>query len=520
MLSYSSILSYPKATLPSVEMWNTNMNILKDPPKAIHTRRIDKVGDTQQVLLQAEDSGSRFNEYINVYARNTNPMVGVSYNNYGNSQSSSNSRTQASLPYKVKEFRPPILSQYDLLPLSRLPRDWFYASTNPEFPQIVQNLQCNETGRCIQNDHRSGSDIHVDSQKKQHSNIDTFTEKNRDWNTLKTRNKTLLEHPSITNKSFFEKNDHHTQLDKKSIKEIINHYNIDSQKKIIANDQILDPLKKLWTKKQNTAMPSLLNKSQNRHILSSSSYLSSSHKQNEKSLKNRSMPFTSNIVSNQIKIQQTPSQLELRKKMNEKALKNKSISFQGNLTKSNLMNTITPPQHISYPFQNKDTISISTQKNMKLPSSSNDYDLSKIRTKNTLIASGVTNTKLSHLGQIYHDNNLPELDSKLPHYEFTSNFSSYEKNQKPMDQKLLQRRLPISENVDTNKIFAFETFDNQNMTRDVQLQERLNIGGFENQGSGIPNPKGIQDKYISGITIDHSKSSLKQNMKNYVKDLN
>ena len=45
-ISYSGLSNYGKATLPSVDTWGTNMNILKDPPKSIQTRRIDRVGQT------------------------------------------------------------------------------------------------------------------------------------------------------------------------------------------------------------------------------------------------------------------------------------------------------------------------------------------------------------------------------------------------------------------------------------------------------------------------------------------
>jgi len=48
-LSYHMLTSHGKATLPSVSNWGTNTNILKDPPKGIHTRRIDKVGDTNDI---------------------------------------------------------------------------------------------------------------------------------------------------------------------------------------------------------------------------------------------------------------------------------------------------------------------------------------------------------------------------------------------------------------------------------------------------------------------------------------
>ena len=54
-ISYSGVLGNRKVTLPSVETWGTNMNILRDPPKSIYTRKIDKVDSTQEVQRMAED---------------------------------------------------------------------------------------------------------------------------------------------------------------------------------------------------------------------------------------------------------------------------------------------------------------------------------------------------------------------------------------------------------------------------------------------------------------------------------
>ena len=151
-LSYSGLRTSAKATLPSVEMWGTNMNILRDPPKSIHTRRIDKVGQTQSVLNAQDESGDRISEAISVYARGVNPMVAVSFDNYSNNAGRSSpfqNNKAVSLPYKVTTFRPPIMRQEDLLPLSRLPRNWFYSYTNPSFPDVVQATQCNETGKSV-----------------------------------------------------------------------------------------------------------------------------------------------------------------------------------------------------------------------------------------------------------------------------------------------------------------------------------------------------------------------------------
>lgn len=151
-LSYSGLRTSSKVTLPSVEMWGTNMNILKDPPKSIHTRRIDKVGQTQSILEAQDESGDRICEMINVYARGVNPMVSVSYDNYSNNGGASSplsNRAAVSLPYKVENVRPPVFRQEDLLPLSRLPRNWFYSYTNPAFPDLVQAEQCSETDKSI-----------------------------------------------------------------------------------------------------------------------------------------------------------------------------------------------------------------------------------------------------------------------------------------------------------------------------------------------------------------------------------
>lgn len=155
-LSYNSTLrTSAKVTLPSVEMWSESMNVLSDPPKGIHTRRIDKVGQTQSVLLAQDESGDRIQEGISVYARGVNPMVAVSFDNYSNNggRGSPFQNTKAvSLPYKVQTVRPPVQRQEDLLPLSRLPRTWFYAYSNPEFPGVVQATQCNETRRSVHED--------------------------------------------------------------------------------------------------------------------------------------------------------------------------------------------------------------------------------------------------------------------------------------------------------------------------------------------------------------------------------
>jgi hypothetical protein len=147
-LSYNCLTTNRKVTLPSVEMWGTNMNILANPNTGIFTRRIDKVGDTQSILLSQEASGDRISEAINVYARGVNPMVSVSYDNYGNNAGSRSSVLQGApgvkLPLRPEVFRPPVLRQENLMPLSRQPRNWFYALTNPVVPNIISQMSCPE----------------------------------------------------------------------------------------------------------------------------------------------------------------------------------------------------------------------------------------------------------------------------------------------------------------------------------------------------------------------------------------
>lgn len=130
--SYSGVINYGKATLPSVESWGSNNNILRDPPKSITTRRIDKVSDTYLTDQDIQDSNDRIAESINVYPRGVNVMVGVSFDNHGSNGGQREGQAllygsqQAKLPYRIMKdgaFRPPIFTAKDLLPLSRLPRN-------------------------------------------------------------------------------------------------------------------------------------------------------------------------------------------------------------------------------------------------------------------------------------------------------------------------------------------------------------------------------------------------------------
>jgi hypothetical protein len=139
-ISYSALTSYGKVSLPSVSDWGTDMNILRDPPKSIFTRKIDKVGETSDITAMIQDSGNRACEAISVYARGINPAVSTSYSNHGNNGGqrsgglTTGGQVQAFLPYRIIDngaFRPPAERQVDTFPLSRLPRVWTQALANP-----------------------------------------------------------------------------------------------------------------------------------------------------------------------------------------------------------------------------------------------------------------------------------------------------------------------------------------------------------------------------------------------------
>lgn len=154
-ISYHGVVGHTsKMTLPSVESWGDNMNILRDPPRSIQTRKKDKVGETSEITQMIQESGNRACEAINVYARGVNPMVSVSYDNNGtnggqrvnNKQvGNTNSGRQSFLPYRIMDkgaFRPPIRSQTDLFPLSRLPRVWTSSFTQPGFADFSKKARC------------------------------------------------------------------------------------------------------------------------------------------------------------------------------------------------------------------------------------------------------------------------------------------------------------------------------------------------------------------------------------------
>lgn len=164
MFSFSSLRSHPKVTLPSVDNgWLINSSIVKDPPKSIHTRRIDKVGSTQMYTDMIEDNGSRICGEIMKFPRGVNPAAeytepipttssDIGYTSTIRSNAGNPPTFRSDPGYKFRSqygrgsggylarrimmyggaFRPPIMTQEQLLPLSRQPRIRTSCVTHPE----------------------------------------------------------------------------------------------------------------------------------------------------------------------------------------------------------------------------------------------------------------------------------------------------------------------------------------------------------------------------------------------------
>ena len=144
-------------TLPSVESWGQNMNILRDPPRSITTRRIDKTLLTSSINELIDSSTDRACESIRVYARGINPMQSVVYDNNSNNAGVGSNNIlaggkQSFLPYRIMvdgAFRPPVRGPRELLPLSRLPRVWCNVMSKPGFADYSKSKHCPTKFRVI-----------------------------------------------------------------------------------------------------------------------------------------------------------------------------------------------------------------------------------------------------------------------------------------------------------------------------------------------------------------------------------
>jgi len=175
-ISYSVVNGNRKVTLPSVDSWGSNLNIIKDPPKSITTRKIDKVSETQRVSKMIEQSiEDRYADSVQEYPRGINPSVSVSYGNYGNnggklmhigkSDGRNNSEScqvshgnvMPKYAYRIDldgDFRTPVYTEAQLAPLSRLPRNVTNVNTNLDAASWVDRGTCDESqyNRCVRPD--------------------------------------------------------------------------------------------------------------------------------------------------------------------------------------------------------------------------------------------------------------------------------------------------------------------------------------------------------------------------------
>lgn len=189
MLAYSALNKYPKVTLPSVEAWNGNTNITKDPPRSITTRKKDRVGQTSYITDEIDGSSDRILDNIRQFARGVNPAVSVEYSNLGNT--SSTSRTgEAFLPYRIMKdgaFRPPLFRQEDLTALSRQRRPYTEVPSTIQFIDFSKRLftSCQEEKKTI----RDESFLIKDVKANNTYNIkDTIVENFEVKHVLKNRN--------------------------------------------------------------------------------------------------------------------------------------------------------------------------------------------------------------------------------------------------------------------------------------------------------------------------------------------
>lgn len=216
--------------------------ILREPPKSVHTKKKERVemGDVN-FMIRSDDS--RINEGISYLARGVNPMVDISYSNYGGNGATLTSMPtlQATNPYKtIKDgaFRPPIMTQEDLLPLSRMRRPETSATTNPGVSIVggfvAPNLQNNVDLTTIANAIDVKKINYLSIRPSATFNIslpidvDVFGEK------AINRNKLQFSHYANPSTNLFEQSEYVQHSDKSIVNDAINDKNLKIEN-VIAN---------------------------------------------------------------------------------------------------------------------------------------------------------------------------------------------------------------------------------------------------------------------------------------------
>jgi len=137
------MISYPKQYRGGPNLVGAvRPTIFRDPPKAIYTRKKERVNIADVMYMVQSDTvngdPTRINEGIQLYARGQNPMVEVSYTNMGGgSTNNSLGNFQAHNPYKVEVVRPPLYPIETLQPISapRIHQN-YSITTNPQIAPV------------------------------------------------------------------------------------------------------------------------------------------------------------------------------------------------------------------------------------------------------------------------------------------------------------------------------------------------------------------------------------------------
>jgi hypothetical protein len=141
-------IQFPKrvgTTMPSVEGWYNNTNIMKEPRKGRFTRRRQMTHDTQM-----EGALDRISENIQYIPRAQNNMIKVNYSNIGNPNAPKGTLAQpARNPYSIDVFRPPAISVIDMMPVSKQRLTTINTMVNPSYKQYVADRNSQNIDKII-----------------------------------------------------------------------------------------------------------------------------------------------------------------------------------------------------------------------------------------------------------------------------------------------------------------------------------------------------------------------------------
>ena len=476
-VNYNAIIGkHAKATLPSVEGWGSTNSILRDPPKSITTRRIDRVDADGSLNKLYADSGDRFSENINLYARGVNPFVAVQYSNNqysGGNIGTSNpngSLAAGKLPYRIMDsgaFRPPQLRQEQLLPLSRQPRNFTSMGSNPQFIDYTKTVMCQS----------QKAPVSFRQVKKPNMNVNTTATASKSQN-IKIEgtkehyiniNKHVIEDPTIVSAA--------AKISAKANLQIVNRENLREAKKQL-NLYIVQT-----------------NKSENVHI--------SSEPENKYN-------FTKNLPEYSTNTQKSDSTKYVHMEPEHIQERNRNLpEYSTNTQKSDSTKYVhMEPEHIQERNRNLPEYSTNTQK-----SDINKYvymEPEHIQERNRNLPEYSTNTQKSDSTKYVHmepehiqerNRNLPEYSTNTQKSDSTKyvhmepehiqernrNLPEYSTNARKNDSRVHIRIEPENEYVFEQKVTGSATTNinavgDYEMNRDIKLPQTLNYGGFSNFG--------------------------------------